>query len=141
MIISDWVVISGLAMTSLIDIRWRKIPVKLLLFFSMMVISYRLYDQAVDGWLIAGGMGVGIIFFAVSKKTGESIGYADCWLILLLGVYQGFWGILGTLAGAMFLLAVVSLVVIVGKRMSGKWGLPFVPFLTAGYIFWMVSGI
>lgn len=139
--ISDCGILCGLILVSAYDIRWRRIPVKLLVLFSAMVISYRFYDRSLDWWLIVGGVVIGVIFLAVSKKTGESIGYADSWMILLLGIYQGFWGILGTLTGAMFILAVVSLIFIVTKQKSKNWTLPFLPFLAAGYFIWIVSEV
>lgn len=113
----------------------------ILVFFSFVIVSYRIYDRRMDKILVVGGIIIGILFFIMSKKSGESIGYADSWMILLLGIYQGFWGILGTLTGAMFLLAVVSLVVIVIKRGSRKAVLPFFPFLTVGYLLWIMSNV
>lgn len=139
--ISNFVVLCGLILVSWMDIRWRKIPVAILAFFSFVIVSYRIYDREMDKILVVGGIVIGILFFIMSKKSGESIGYADSWMILLLGIYQGFWGILGTLTGAMFLLAVVSLVVIVIKRGSRKAVLPFFPFLTVGYLLWIMSNV
>lgn len=139
--ISDYGILSGLILVSVYDIRRRRIPVQLLVLFSAAIIGYRIYDRGMDIGLIAGGAGIGIFFFIVSKRSGESIGYADSWMILLLGIYLGFWGILGTLTGTMFILAVVSLVFVVIKRRSKKLVLPFLPFLTAGYLLWLVSEI
>ena len=139
--VSDWMLMSGLVLVSWIDIRWRKIPVRLLLIFSIITIGYQLYCRPMAWWIVAGGIGIGIVFFIISKKTRESIGYADSWMILNLGIYQGFWGILGTLTGAMFILGVVSLITVVLKQMSRKCVLPFVPFLTAGYFLWILSEV
>ena len=139
--ISDWIIKSGLILITLLDILWRRIPVNILVILNIMIAGYQLYYRTMDWRLIAGGAGVGIIFFIISRKTGESIGYADSWLILILGIYQGFWGLLGTLTGAMFILAITSLVVSVLKRPSRKFTLPFIPFLTIGYILWMLSEV
>lgn len=138
---SEKVVVTGMLILSVIDIKWRKIPVRLLMIFSGVIIGITLFDGDLDCWLLIGGIGIGILFFIVSKLTNESIGYADSWMILLLGICQGFWGLLGTLTDAMFLLAIISLALIVLKPKMRKRRLPFLPFLTAGYIFYLLMGV
>lgn len=138
---SEKVVVTGMLILSVIDIKWRKIPVRLLMIFSGVIIGITLFDGDLDCWLLIGGIGIGILFFIVSKLTNESIGYADSWMILLLGICQGFWGLLGTLTDAMFLLAIISLALIVVKSKMRKSRLPFLPFLTAGYIFYLLMGV
>lgn len=138
---SEKIVVTGMLISSVIDIRWRKVPVRLLLIFSGVVIGMVLFNGNQDCWLLIGGISIGILFFIVSRLTNESIGYADSWMILLLGICQGFWGLLGTLTDAMFLLAIISLALIVVKPKMRKSRLPFLPFLTAGYIFYLLTGV
>ena len=92
------------------------------------------YLHAEDIWLILGGVGVGILFLAVSRFTGESMGYGDSWAILILGIYLGLWELLTALTGAFFLLAAVSAAGLAAKKMSKRLRIPFYPFLTAGYL-------
>ena len=132
--VSQIVCMSLLLGLSVMDIRVRWIPVKSLILLTVLAIGYQIYAREVDIWLIAGGCLVGILFFVISRFTGESIGYADCWLILILGIYLGFWGILEVLTNSLFLLAIASIVVLVFRKMSRKGSLPFIPFLAAGYL-------
>ena len=139
--VNERLIITELIILSVMDIRWKKIPIKVLLVFSVIDIGIQVYLGDMNLWLTICGAGIGIIFFIISKKTNESIGYADSWMILLLGICMGFWGIVGTLTGSMFVLAIVSLGIFVLKPKSRKLVLPFFPFLTVGYIFWVIAEI
>ena len=105
-------------------------------------------------WILGGGIAVGLCFLGISRLTGEGIGYGDSIMILLLGIYLGIWKLLIVLSGAFFLLALAAVVLLsyysirgkgmaqgtVGmKKISRKYALPFYPFLTCGYILYLVS--
>ena len=119
---------------SAMDIQARSIPAKCLCCLNIMVVLYQLYTQELDLILIAGGCFVGMLFFIISRFTGESIGYADCWLVLILGIYLGIWGTLEVLMNALFLLAIASIILLIKRKMSRKCTIPFIPFLAAGYL-------
>lgn len=80
---------------------------------------------------ICAGIGVGLLFLAVSRITEEAIGYGDSIAITILGGYVGFWNIVGTLAVAFFISGVCSIVLAVRGRTKI---IPFFPFLTLGYV-------
>ena len=128
-----------LTVLSVIDILTHFISVKILLVLNVCAVIYQGYTRRVDIWLIMGGICVGMILLLISKITHESIGYADSWLILILGIYLGLWELLEVLAGALFVLALASVLVLVMKRMSRKCVLPFIPFLAAGYLLNIMS--
>lgn len=121
------------------DIRYRRIPVWILILGNVSAIIYQLLWHREDLLLLAGGVMVGGLFFLLSKVTEESIGYADSWGILCLGIYLGLWKLIEVLAGAFFLLALGAIIVLIRKKMKRKTALPFYPFLTAGYVLWMVA--
>ena len=89
--------------------------------------------------LIAGGA-VGAGFLAVSKISGEAMGYGDSILITILGGFLGFWNILSVLTAAFLLAAVFSAVMLVRRGFTRKSSFPFVPFLTAAYIGVLLTG-
>ena len=80
---------------------------------------------------ICAGIGVGVLFFLVSKVTEEAIGYGDSVAIMILGGYLGFWKVVGVLAAAFFTSGVCSVILAFRGRVKT---MPFFPFLTLGYI-------
>ena len=129
--------ISLLLLTAVIDFRFRRIPVYMLAFLNLLAVVWQLYrfvGQKGDMGTLIGGIGVGAVFFLVSRFTEEGVGYGDSWVILILGIYLGLWEVLEVLAGTCLLLAAVSIICLAVKRMSRRRTLPFVPFLAAGYL-------
>ena len=132
--INQVICIGMLTILSAVDIYCRKIPVNILILANLAVSGYQILTRKDDVWLIMGGIAIGGVFLLVSKVTGEGMGYADSWAILILGIYLGLWELVEVLAGAFFLLAAASAVCLTVKKMSRKCRLPFFPFLAAGYL-------
>lgn len=122
---------------SVIDIRSRKLPVCGLVLSNMLAVVWQLYRISIGKEEVIpflGGIGIGVVFFLISRVTKEGIGYGDSWMILIAGSYLGLWELLEVLAGTCLLLAASSVVCLTVKKMSGRCTLPFVPFLAAGYL-------
>lgn len=130
-----------LIIVSAIDIKCRKIPAGILLSMNIGAFIFQCLCHREDAALILGGAATGIMFLAVSRITKEGVGYADSLGILGMGIYLGLWKLFEVLAGAFFLLALCAMVVLARKKMSRKIALPFYPFLTTGYIFWLAGEI
>lgn len=138
----DQIVCLGLLIiVSAIDIKYRKIPVEILMAMNVGAVIFQCLCHREEVVLIAGGVAAGIVFLAISKMTEEGVGYGDSLGILGLGIYLGLWKLFEILASAFFLLALCAIVVLASKRMSRKIALPFYPFLTAAYVLWMIGGI
>lgn len=118
---------------SVADIQFRSVPAELLALAGAAAAAYQVLAQPVDISQAAGGAAVGLLFLAASKITRQALGYGDSWAILILGIFLGFWGVMEVLAGAFFLLGAVSMVLLVRRKMSRRYRLPFFPFLAAGY--------
>lgn len=82
---------------------------------------------------IAGAF-IGILLLLAGKLTGESIGYGDAWIVLLLGIQMGVVRVLTVLFWAALLAGMCSLFLLwkCGWRRTAT--LPFIPFLTVGYV-------
>ena len=91
--------------------------------------------------LLATGAGVGIVFLLASRVTGESFGYGDSILIMIMGGFLGFWDILSLLTAAFLLAAVFSVIMLVRKKFNRKTAFPFVPFLMIAYTGGMILGM
>lgn len=137
--ISQMICLGILVIISVIDTKWRKIPVCILAGMIIGALAYQCFWCKGDIVLIVGGIAVGGVFLIVSRITKEGMGYGDSLGILGLGIYLGLWKLLEILAGAFFLLALSGIFVLAAKRMSRKCALPFYPFLTAAYMVWVIG--
>lgn len=132
--IADWMILVLLGVCSVSDARKKTMPAVLLILFSIAVVGFALFDNAVSTRFRVGGLFMGILFLLISKCSKEAIGYGDSWLILLLGIYLGYLRALGVLFGASLLAGVVSVLFLWKRGWKKKATLPFVPFLSIAYL-------
>lgn len=125
---------------SVLDIRNRRLPVWMLLTGGILAAVFQILWKGIPGVLVMAGGAVGIVFLAVSKVTEESFGYGDSVLIGVLGIYLGFWNLLGLLVLTFILASGTAMAVLVKKRFRRKTILPFVPFLGIGYAVILLLG-
>lgn len=125
---------------SVLDIRNRRLPVWMLLAGGILAAVFQILWKGMPGVLVAAGGAVGIVFLAVSKVTEESFGYGDSILIGVLGIYLGFWNLLGLLVLTFILASGTAMAVLVKRKFRQKTLLPFVPFLGIGYAVILLLG-
>ena len=121
------------------DIQTRKVSVLLLAAAGLLGVIYQIYSGEMSLIEILGGAAVGGIFLLISKVTREGLGYGDSIGIGILGIYLGFLRVLTVISITFFLLLCMSIPILWKKKLSKRYGLPFYPFLTAGYLclIWM----
>lgn len=129
-----------LCVLSGMDITKRQIPLWLLALGGAGVTAVQFFEQQLPVFLILAGVAVGIVFLAVSKFTEEGLGYGDSILILITGIYLGFWELLGVLMGAFLFSAVFSVIFLIKKKFDRHVRYPFVPFFMAAYVVWILIG-
>lgn len=88
-----------------------------------------------------GGIAVGGSVVVISLATGGKIGMGDGLLLCVTGVGMGFWGNLELFGIALFLAAVISIILLIFRLADRKKSIPFVPFLFAAYLFLTVVDI
>lgn len=132
--IAEWFLFFLFGIGSIYDWKKREIPLWLLVFMSVVVVGSVFFCDDVSLLLrITGGL-IGLLFLFVSKCTKEAVGYADSWLILLLGVQLGSRRAMQLIFAASFLAAICALIYLCLHRWRHKSSLPFVPFLTISYL-------
>ena len=132
--IEDVFVLVLLLLCSISDIRRRGVYTWVLLGMSMLLLVFRLMYCPANLWEILGGLAIGLLFLFISKLSKEAIGYADSWLILLLGGYLGFRGTMLLLPGAFVITGIFGLAGMALRRLKKKSRIPFIPFLTIAYM-------
>ena len=142
--LSEKVCIIYLSILSMLDIRFRKMPVWLLSADGVLAIAYQIWKTlggtAIPLPLILTGAVVGILFLGIGKVTREAFGYGDGLVILILGIYLGFWNLTIVLMITFFAASVMALLLLVSKRNRRKMAMPFVPFLCIGYVVFVFMG-
>jgi leader peptidase (prepilin peptidase)/N-methyltransferase len=81
-----------------------------------------------------GGLTVGLVILLISKMTGGKIGMGDGILLCVTGIGLGFWNNLELFGVALFLAAVLSIILMILRVVDRKTSIPFIPFLFAGYL-------
>ena len=129
-----------IAALAVMDFKYRKLPLKTLLSGLFIAAAGCLCGREISPVLLATGGCMGIVFLLISRVSGESFGYGDSILILIIGIFLGFWNLMYLLLGAFSMAAVFSAVMMIKHRFNRKSSFPFVPFLAAAYIGVMFIG-
>lgn len=118
-----------LGMGSYFDIKNRELPVTFLGIFASLGITCNVLwkYQSLKSILI--GCGIGIIFLMIGKATGEAIGYGDGVGLCILGIFEGWKGLIPVVFGAFCLSGVYGLWRMIGYKQCLKDTMPFYPFL------------
>ena len=118
-----------LGIGSFLDIKTREIPNWISVIIAMTaIINFRLENL----W----GLIVAVIFFSVALATGK-IGGGDVKLIAALSVVCGLWGSFALLLFAQISMLIFYGVSVIVQKLRGRTAdksLPFVPFITFGYV-------
>ena len=129
-----------IAALAVMDFKYRKLPLKTLLSGLFIAAAGCLCGREISPVLLATGGCMGIVFLLISRVLGESFGYGDSILILIIGIFLGFWNLMYLLLGAFSMAAVFSAVMMIKHRFNRKSSFPFVPFLAAAYLGGMFIG-
>lgn len=130
-----------LGVLTVMDIRNKRLNLLFLLSGFLLMTAGFFCKREIHPLLLATGAGVGIVFLLASRVTGESFGYGDSILIMIMGGFLGFWDILSLLTAAFLLAAVFSVIMLIRKKFNRKTAFPFVPFLMIAYTGGMILGM
>ncbi|HKM34270.1 MAG TPA: prepilin peptidase [Lachnospiraceae bacterium] len=128
------------------DLKYKRIPVALLVTAGIVSLA----DLIMHGVLGSLpniflsriiGMIPGTLLLLLSRLTKEKIGQGDGILLIILGLFMGFDGILVILCIGLFLQSLLACFLLIIKKADIQTKIPFVPFLLAGnimvFVYWM----
>jgi len=123
-----------LGINSGIDYKTKLINIKLVIIFGVCGLIWNMgYRQITIGSLVCGA-GIGMGMLAVSKITRDSLGFGDGLILIVTGIYLGFWKNIEMLLAGLIFSAIVSIYLLVFKKVQKKKKIPFIPFLFLAYI-------
>ncbi len=84
-------------------------------------------------WSIAAGVGVGLVLLVISLISDGQVGLGDAAVVIVTGIFLGFWQNLGLLWLSTTLAGCCSLVLWLVFRKGRKYEVPFIPFMLVAY--------
>lgn len=123
-----------LGIASCMDLKNKTLSVVFLKIFGVIGILCNLFfwDQSITEILT--GLLPGAVVFAAAKLSNEAVGYGDALMILILGLFEGGYGIVPVLFAAFLAAGIYGLFRVVIIHSSLKDTMPFVPFLFLAFM-------
>ncbi len=121
------------------DIKEKKISVKILILAGVLLPAMSLLFDEMPGTERLYGMLPGMTAFLLALLTKEGIGYGDAAVLAILGTAVSGRSLFGALVRGLILLSICSMILLAGKRVNRKTTLPFLPFLSAGMLWQVLS--
>ncbi len=117
------------------DLRWRRLSPGLLgAAFLLSLGGFGLRYMTGEGTGLLTGLLPGACFLGLSMAAGKQLGKGDGLVLAAIGGLLGLSGCLVALSFGLLLAAFCAGYLMVVRKASRKQKLPFVPFLTVGYL-------
>lgn len=132
-LLQRWFMFLLLVICSFFDLEAKKVP-KIILCIGLIegIIFFLTFN--LSNWRsILGGFFIGVMLLLFSKITEETIGYGDGIILCCTGIILGFISNLELFLIALFLSAIVSVILLWTYHFSKRKTIPFIPFLTVAY--------
>ena len=134
MVIKEIVLLAGLGIMSVEDIRKKGIKRLWLIGLGIVGLIFTIADAEVLCVSFLLRFVPGVVFVLLAWATREQIGMGDALLILVMGWYLNAIELVDVCLLAFFIAGLVALVLLVLIKKSKKFELPMVPFIFAGYV-------
>ena len=144
-IIKDALLLIFLMYESVNDIKKKTVSIRSVIIFCIVAIVAMLLELASDPVMeivcaLMIRIAVGSFVLAAAKVTGGAIGTGDGLLLIGIGILVGWRECLMTLMLAGLFVFIVAGILLAAGKVTRKTRLPFIPFLSAGWIVTMVFG-
>lgn len=131
-----------LMVLSLYDIRYRRVPVWILILGGVITAAVGIYG-CVSGEItfaeILWGMIPGAVLLLLALGTRKA-GWADGIVLMLLGSVLGLRRCIAAAMLSLVMISVLSALLLILKKVHKGTRIPYVPFLTMGYVLWVMIG-
>lgn len=129
-------VILILAVGSIFDIRWKKIPTALLVAgaaWAVVCIILQILREGAGAALVAVLISVfpGMALLVLSLLTEKKVGSGDGLILILLGLYEGVERAVPVFCLGLFLQSLLAVGLLIFKKADKQTCIPFLPFLLA----------
>ena len=139
---SEWlgsmVLLGVLAITAYRDYKEKSIYLYLPIAAGVIGVLLHIFfwERDLPDMLLGAGIGGCVLLLAWVSK--ESIGAGDGIMLMVSGIYLGFWENLELFFSALLLVGVLALFLMVVKKKRRDYRVPFLPFLLVAYLFQLI---
>ena len=112
----------------------------MVLSFALIGVLMHVIFQRIGTFDVIGGMGTGVAVLIISKSTGEKIGIGDGLVLMLTGIFLGFWRNIALIWISTTFLAIYGGIMIIAKKKRKDDRIPYIPFLMAGSLLMLIVG-
>lgn len=116
------------------DYREKKVYVNGILLMCIIGVVLRFMTGTFFAADILCGAGVGLVVLVIARLSREAVGIGDGVVLLMTGIFLGFWRNLELLFTALLLAGAAAVFFLLVKRKEKTYRLPFVPFLAAAFL-------
>ena len=120
------------------DIRKKTIPVIPMMAAGVVGVALHLYYGRLDIISVAAGIIPGVIAYIISILTDEKIGRGDAMLLIVTGIFLGFWDNLIIIYFALIFAAAGGVIAMAAFEKNRGHEMPFVPFLMMSFLLMMI---
>ena len=123
-----------LAIGTFFDIRERELPVLFFVCFGILAIVSCFFSESQSVENVLQGVCAGSLFVLIGWITKEAIGYGVGMGLIILGIFEGWPGMIPVVVGAFLLSGVYGLWKLFNCGDSRMEEIPFYPFLLISFI-------
>lgn len=116
------------------DVKQLEIPLYYLIIASALVVCKLLFNFSFSVAEFGISCGVGILLLVVSIISRGSLGLSDSYLLLCIGAMIGIEKFSLVILYSFILSSICSGYLLVCKKVSKKYRIPFIPFICMGYV-------
>ena len=140
--IGKGIVLLFLAIAAIWDIKKKAVPKNYLCVVGVVAVIYLGLDIMSGKSLIDGILALipGYIIVFLCVVSGEQIGLGDGLILLCVGCFQNIRDTLCMIFISFVILTLVSMFLLISRRVGRKSTIPFVPFLFCGQLITIVEG-
>ncbi len=129
----NFVIIIGLGILSIIDIKSKSLPTWLIGVFAVVCFIFR-YIEGVSFFDFMLSLLPGIVLFLLAIGTKEKIGIGDAFVVGILGIGYTIENVVSILGISLFFIAIWAIGLLIVKKANRKTELPFLPYLFVGHL-------
>lgn len=116
------------------DIRFKRVPNIITLSLFLLVLVFKIYFREPLVTAFISGAVAFTTFLLIHIFSGKKLGMGDCKYTAVIAFHFGYFFWIKSIIYCSFIALVVSLILLVSKKIDKTTPIPFIPFLVAGWI-------